>query len=169
MLTCSLYRSLIRLFIVTISSLGIIACSTSNEALSVDKFTLRSIQIEDNDVAMVRGDQQKRLYGAVTIEEHQQRIGQYYNLRWCLLNETTLKNKDLNSPVQLIFRYQQASTGSKIITARKTYPKGTKQDTWTFKNIGSDYAEAGRILSWRAELLYDGQIISSKESYLWSK
>lgn len=144
---------------------GTIGCSTENQNLCVDKFTLRSIKIEDHDAAMVRGDQQKRLYGAVSIKEHQERIGQYYRLRWNLLNQPQIT--DWSRQVQIVFRYKQASTGSKIKTASHTYPSGTKQGKWGFNNIGKDYAIGGRVLAWRADLIYGGQIISTKESYLW--
>jgi len=115
---------------------------------------------------MVRGDQQKHLHGAVTIKEHKQRIGQYYTLRWNLLKQPKLNGWE--SKVQVVFRYKQASTGSLIKTAFITYPAGTKQGQWQFNNIGKNYANQGRILSWRADLIYRGQIIDHKESYLWS-
>ncbi len=156
-----------RFFIIACICLGAIGCSTENQNLCVDKFTLRSIKIENNDAAMVRGDQQKRLYGAVTIEEHKQRIGQYYTLRWNLFNQQ--KTKTRNRPVQLVFRYKQASTGNKIKTTSKNYPLEIKQGKWAFNNIGHDYTEGGRILAWRADLIHGGQIISTKESYLWSR
>lgn len=149
--------------------LGAVSCSTENQNLCVDKFTLRSIKIEDNNAAMVRGDQQRRLHGAVTIAEHKERIGQYYTLRWNLLDQPKVKTNNWDRPVQLVFRYKQASTGSKIKTNSKTYPLGTKQGKWAFNNIGEDYACGGRILAWRADLIYGGQIISTKESYLWSR
>jgi hypothetical protein len=145
---------------------GAIGCTTENQNLYVDKFTLRSIKIEDNDAAMVRGDQQKRLYGAVSLEEHKQRIGQYYILRWNLLNQPKITSWE--GKVQLVFRYKQASTGSRIKTISKTYPLGSKQGKWEFKNIGKDYIKGGRILAWQANLIYGGQIISSKQSYLWN-
>jgi|TARA_B110000908_G_scaffold171743_1_gene235660 hypothetical protein len=158
-----------RFFIILFTSLSVIGCSTENQHLSVDKFTLRSIKIEDSDAAMVRGDQQKRLYGAVTIAEHKQRIGQYYTLSWNLLNQEKLKTNHLNRTIQLVFRYKRASTGNKIKTTSKSYPFGTKQGKWAFNNIGQNYATGGRILAWRAELIFGGQIISTKESFLWSK
>ncbi len=156
---------------VTILSLSLSAgCSTQNQNLCVDKFTLRSIKIEGNDVAMVRGDQQKRLYGAVSIAEHKERIGQYYLLRWNLYNQPNINpDSQWDRPVQLVFRYKQTATGSDIKTKSKTYPLGTKQGKWAFNNIGKDYATGGRLLAWRADLIYGGQIISTKESYLWSK
>lgn len=145
---------------------GTIGCSTKNQNLYVDKFTLRSIKIEDTDAAMVRGDQQKRLYGAVSIKEHQERLGQYYLLRWNLLNQPKITSWD--QKVQLVFRYRQASSGSEVKTVSKNYPAGTRNGKWEFRNIGQNYLKGGRLLSWRADLIYGGQIISSKESYLWS-
>ena len=161
-----------RFFFIICICYGAIGCSTENQTLNVDKFTLRTIKIADDDAAMVRGDQQRRLYGAVTIEEHKQRIGQYYTLRWNLLKQTNAKdlNKPVqNKPVQLVFRYKQAATGSEIKTTSKTYPLGTKKGKWAFNNIGKDYTEGGRILAWRADLIHGEKIISTKESYLWSK
>lgn len=157
-----------RFFITIIfASFGVIGCSKENQNLTVDKFTLRSIKIEDNNSAMVRGDQQKRLFGAVTIEEHKQRIGQYYNLSWNLLNRLETERGD--EPVKILFHYQQASTGNQMITVAKTYPLGTQQGKWPINIIGVQYAKGGRILAWRAELYYGAQIIAAKESYLWSK
>ncbi len=149
-----------------ILSLASISCVTKNQILQVDKFTLRTIKLEGSDTAMVRGDQQKRLYGAVTINEHKQRIGQYYLLRWNL-NHTPTYN---TAPTpQITFKYKQASTGAKIKTASHTFPKGTRKGKWPFNNIGKNYLKGGRILAWRAELTLDGQLIDSKESFLWSK
>jgi len=142
------------------------SCATDNQNLCVDKFTLRSIKIVDSNQAMVRGDQQKRLYGAVSIEDHKQRIGQYYILSWDLLNQP--KITDWDSQAQLVFRFKQASTGSKIHTLSKLYPSGTKEGKWEINNIGDDYIKNGRILAWRADLIYAGQAVASRESYLWS-
>ena len=156
-----------RFIILTFACLGVIGCSPKNYNLNVDKFTLRSIKIDDNESAMIRGDQQKRLFGAVTLEEHKQRIGQYYTLTWNLLDRP--ETQSLDQPVQLVFNYQQAVTGSAVKTITKTYPQGTQEGKWAINNIGYDYAKAGRILSWRAELYYGKILISVKESYLWSK
>ena len=134
--------------------------------LCVDKFTLRSIKIEDSSQGMVRGEQQKRLYGAVSIEDHKERIGQYYVVSWDLRNQHEIN--DWNGQVQVVFRYKQASTGSKIHTLSKLYPVGIKEDKWEIKNIGDEYVKNGRVLSWRADLIYGGQAITSRESYLWS-
>jgi len=156
------YQSLIAL-------LGLFAftsCATDNQNLCVDKFTLRSIKIEDSSQGMVRGEQQKRLYGAVSIEDHKQRIGQYYVVSWDLRNQK--KITDWNGQAQLVFRFKQASTGSKVHTLSKLYPTEIKKGKWEINNIGDEFSENGRILAWRADLIYGGQAIASRESYLWS-
>lgn len=165
-----LKRLSISISICTAAMIALSGCSVENQNLSVDKFTLRSIKIENQDVAMVRGDQQKRLYGAVTIAEHKERIGQYYQVSWNVFDQPPLSlDNKWDKSTQLVFRYKQASTGSTVKTKSKSYPPSTKQGKWAFNNIGKDYAEGGRILAWRVDLIYGGQIISTKESYLWSK
>lgn len=161
-----------RLFTATCNSLAALvgflafsSCASDNQNLCVDKFTLRSIKIEDTDHAMVRGDQQKRLYGAVSLKEHQQRIGQNYVLRWNLKNQELSNNG--NSQAQLVFRFKKAATGAKIHTLTKLYPYSTHRGKWEVNNIGDNYAKNGRILAWRADLIYGGRGIASKESYLW--
>ncbi len=159
-----------RFIIIIAGCFGVIGCSTDNQNLTVDKFTLRSIKIEDSNSSMVRGDQQKRLYGAVTIQEHKQRIGQYYSFSWNLLGlPESAENSNKKQPISLIFQYQQAATGKHITSIKKTYSLGKTEGTWQFNNIGNDYVKAGRILAWRAELFRGEAMITSKESYLWSK
>ncbi len=148
-----------------IGLLALSSCANDNHNLCVDKFTLRSIKIEDTDHAMVRGDQQKRLYGAVSLEEHQQRIGQYYELIWDLDDQPL--NNNGNSHAQLVFRYKKAATGAKIHTLTKHYPHDIHNGKWEINNIGNDYAKNGRILAWRADLIYGGRGIANKASYLW--
>jgi hypothetical protein len=155
-----------RFFILISACFIVIGCSSKNCNLSVDKFTLRSIKIEDNNSAMIRGDQQKRLFGAVTLEEHKQRIGQYYTLTWNLIDRP--ETQPLDQPVQLVFKYQQAVSGNVVKSISKTYPQGIPEGKWEINNIGYNYAKGGRILSWRAELYYGKNLISAKESYLWS-
>ena len=116
---------------------------------------------------MVRGDQQKRFHGAVSIDEHRERLGQYYLLKWNLLNQPQIT--DWSKQAQIVFKYKQASTGSLVKTLTKTYPAGIKHEKWAFNNIGEDHIKNGRILAWYAELRYDGNLISKKQSYLWKR
>jgi len=103
---------------------------------------------------MVRGDQQRRLYGAITIEEHEARLGQYYEVRWDLKGKEHLLAQTLNSELKVI---------------SKQYPTDVTKGKIDFQIIGEDYKTNGRVLAWKAELVIDGKIISSKQSFLWER
>ena len=148
-----------------VACLLLVSCSSQLETLNVDKFTLRDVRIERHDVPMVRGDQQKRLYGAVTIADHEARLGQYYEVTWCLDGRVV----EPSEPVTVIFRYRQANTGSKLKFLSKRYPAGTSRGKIEFNIIGENYIEGGRVLSWKADLVYGGRLIESKQSYLWRR
>ncbi len=148
---------------VGVACLLLASCSSQVENLIVDKFSLRDVRIEGHDVPMVRGDQQKRLYGAVTIADREARLGQYYEMTWCLDGQVI----EPNEPVTVIFRYRQAATGSKLKLLSKRYSAGTPRGKIEFNIIGEDYIKGGRVLSWKTELIYGGRVIDSKQSYLW--
>lgn len=155
------------LIIILLSLIGV-SCSNKIENLTVDKFTLRNFQIEDHNTPMVRGDQQKRLYGAVTLKEHEARLGQYYEVRWNLKDKEHLANNPSDGAL-VIFRYRQASTASKLKIISKEYPAGVKSGKIDFQIIGKEYAQKGRVLAWKAELVLGGRVIDSKQSYLWRR
>lgn len=144
------------------------SCSSTVENLTVDKFTLRDYKIEDNDVPMVRGDQQKRLYGAVSLKEHEARLGQYYEVRWNLRGKEQLTAGSRNGAL-IIFRYRQAATASQLKLITKRYPVGVTNGKIDFQIIGNDYKEHGRVLAWKAELVLNGRVIESKQSFLWKQ
>jgi len=145
-----------------------VSCSSQVENIVVDKFTLRNHQIEKNDIAMVRGDQQKRLYGAVTLKEHQERLGQYYEISWNLKGKEHLANQETNGAL-IVFRYRQAETASKLKLISKQYPVGIKKGKIDFQIIGEDYIKKGRVLAWKAELVLGGRVIDSEQSFLWQR
>jgi len=113
---------------------------------------------------MVRGDQRKHFYGAVTLEEQRQRLGQYYTLSWDLTREQNINNAQ---PVELIFLYRQGATGAQIKRKSYTYNRGVKAGKLEINIIGDNYLKGGRVLSWRAELRQGKKLITSEESYLW--
>lgn len=151
------------LFGLGVASVSLVSCSSQVENLVVDKFSLRDVKIEGTDVPMVRGDQQKRLYGAVTIADHEARLGQYYEISWCLDGKVV----EASEPVTVIFRYRQASSGAELKFLSQRYPAGTPRGKVEFNIIGDDYKKGGRVLSWKADLVYGGRVIDSKQSYLW--
>lgn len=117
---------------------------------------------------MVRGDQQKRLYGAVTMKEHDAKLGQYYEVRWNLKGQEYLARNSTDGAL-VIFRYRQAGTASKLKLISKQYAAGVKSGKIDFQIIGKEYIENGRVLAWKAELVLGGRVIDSKQSYLWRR
>lgn len=145
--------------------LSLVGCSGPMDNMVVDKFTLRDAKIEGYDVPMVRGDQQKRLYGAVTVADHEARLGQYYEVTWNLIGLV----ENPIEPVTVIYRYRQASTGSKLKFLSKRYEPGVAEGKVEFNIIGENYTKGGRVLSWKADLVYGGRVLESKQSYLWRR
>jgi hypothetical protein len=136
-----------------------VACSNTRPALDVRLNHLRTIKPEGMDDPMLRGDQQRVLYGAVGINAQSARRGEYYTVFW--------HDASGNGPVEVVFEYQQASTGSKIKKGVRTFPAGETSGKAEFDIIGDDYLKGGRVLDYRCKLLRDGREVASKRSYLW--
>lgn len=136
--------------------LSLAACSGPVEPLTVKQFTLRDQESGVVDDPMVQNEKLRRLYGAVSIEERKQRLGQYYTILW---------NADAGAEKEIVFRYQQG--GSRIKEMRRTIPAGTAEGKEEFSVIGDNYFKIGRVLAWKIDLTADGETIASKQSYLW--
>ncbi len=138
--------------------LALAACSGPMEPLTVKQFTLRDQDSGVVDDPMVQNEKLRRLYGAVSIEERKQRLGQYYTVLW---------NADAGAEKEIVFRYQQGGSGSRIKEMRRTLPAGQAQGKEEFTVIGDNYFENGRVLAWKIDLTANGETIASKQSYLW--
>ena len=132
------------------------SCSSPTDPLVVKQFTLRDQDTQGEADPMLRNEKLRRLYGAVSLEERKGRLGQYYTALW---------NADPGASKEIVFRYQQG--GSRIKQMRREIPAGTSEGKEEFAVIGDDYFENGRVLTWKMDLIVDGQTISSKQSYLW--
>lgn len=109
---------------------------------------------------MVRMEKERRLRGAVSMEERKQRLGQYYTILWT-------ERKMVKSPVEVIFEYRQGESGSLIKTKKKTFPALTTSGKAEFAVIGDDYFDNGKVTSWRATVKRGDVVIAQKRSYLW--
>ena len=132
------------------------SCAGSNDALVVKQFTLRDQDPEKENDPMMRHEKQRRLFGAVSMEERKGRLGQYYTALW---------KADPGLEKEIVFRYQQG--GSKIKEMRRTIPAGTSEGKEEFTVIGDNYFSNGRVLTWKMDLIAGGETIASKQSYLW--
>lgn len=134
------------------------SCGGTPDALVVKSFILRDQDsVVEND-PMVQNEKSRRLYGAVTVEERAQRLGQYYTVLW---------NADAGLDKEIIFQYQQGKSGSRIKRMTRTIPAGTSDGSLEFTVIGDDYFDNGRVLAWKMTLKAGGEVISTKQSYLW--
>lgn len=138
--------------------LSLAACSAPMEPLTVKQFTLRDQDSGVVDDPLVQNEKLRRLYGAVSLEERKQRLGQYYTVLW---------NADAGAEKGIIFRYQQGASGSLIKEMRRKIPAGTSEGKEEFSIIGDNYFDNGRVLAWKIDLTANGETIASKQSYLW--
>jgi hypothetical protein len=91
-----------------LAALFLSACARAPEALVVKQFFLRDQERNTGDEPMVRMEKSRRLHGAVSMEERRQRLGQYYTLIWSDAEGAG------QGPVEVVFRYRQGGTGSRI-------------------------------------------------------
>ncbi len=110
----------------------------------------------------LRANAQYLLYGTNTKKQRSTRLGDYYYVDWY--------DADPTKPVQLVMRYTQALTASKLYTRTIDYPAprestGSHKAEFTFN--GEERRLGGDILTWRMELYVDGEMVDSRQSYLW--
>ena len=138
------------------AALFLSSCSET-ETLRVRQFHLRDTKVADGN-EFIRSEMNKRLHGAVNLEERNARKGQYYNVSWHGLSGT--------HPVKMLFEYRQASSGAAIRKIEKTV-SASKDGKMEIRVTGDAYQKGGRVVSWRLSL-YDGrEVVAQKKSYLW--
>lgn len=144
-----------------IASLLLGACTDPAAPLVVQQYQLRDEKTDANDDPLVRNEKLRRLHGAVSMSERREKLGQYYALIW---NEP--KGVGLG-PVEVVFQYQQGATASLIKRMTQTFPASDASGRAEFAVIGEDYFKNGRVLAWKATLTRGGQVIATRQSYLW--
>ena len=123
-----------------LGALALVSCGGPDPGLDVKVFHLRDPGEVKEKNEVIRGEQLKRLYGAVSLEERRERLGLYYTVRW---NGPAGREQD---PVKIVFDYRQAATGAKILTMTEERP-GTAQGKVEFAVTGEAYRERGRVLA----------------------
>ena len=140
--------------------LMLVSCST-NEDLKVSQFHLRTTQVEPmRQAPMLRGEQMYYLRGAVSYQERRERLGQYYTVNW----ENDGKYAE---PLKIVMDYQQAATGSEVLSMSKDLPAGERNGVVEFSVAGESYRTRGRVLAWRVQMFSAGKVVAEKRSYLW--
>lgn len=106
-------------------------------------------------------EKNRRLRGAVSMEERRQRLGQYYTLLW---HDPAGAGQ---GPVEVAFLYQQGASASRVKRMTRQFPADATEGTANFEVIGDDYFKNGKVLAWKATLSRNGRELASKQSYLW--
>ena len=137
------------------------ACAGPTETLVVKQFQLRDQVRDSGEEPMVRMEKARHLRGAVSMEERRQRLGQYYTLIWS--DPKGVKQ----GPVDVVFRYQQGGSGSRVKRMTKQFPASAAEGVAEFAVVGDDYFTNGRVLAWQATVSRGGRELAAKRSYLW--
>ena len=135
-------------------------CSTRS-SLEVDSFFMRDFSTPETDEPMVRMEKLRRLHGALTAAERNDRLGHYYTMHW---SDPAGAGK---GEIEIVFEYQQGSTASQVKRQWQSFASSDRRGKAEFRVTGNDYLKGGRVLAWKATLKRGGREIESHHSYLW--
>jgi uncharacterized protein YcfL len=139
----------------------LVACGGSQKTLIVKQLHLRSEASAVGEDQMANMERQRRLHGAISAADRSERLGQYYTLFW---KDPAGTGK---GEVEVIFQFQQASSASAVKQMQKKFASSDSSGSVEFAVLGKDYFTHGKVLTWKATLLRDKQIIATRQSYLW--
>lgn len=110
----------------------------------------------------MRANAQFLMYGANTDKQRELRKGDFFFLRWY--------DAEPQKPVRIEMLYTQALTGADVMTRTVEYNEprekaGKRREKFHFS--GEDRAKRGDIMTWKMNLYVDGQLVDSRQSYLW--
>ncbi len=143
------------------ASMGFVSCANQDKSLMVKQFYLRDEVDKESVEPMIRAEKNRALYGAVSMEERKQRLGQYYTVLW---NDPEGVG---SAPAVVTFEFQQGGSGSVIKKRTQTFDASNDSGKAVFSVIGDDYFKSGKVLTWKITLSRGARVVSSKQSYLW--
>ncbi len=97
-------------------------------------------------------------WGAVDRIEIDQRRGNYMDIFWRTKNE---------ADVTVRLEYRQVGLGNTVSAQELYFPATRGSRKSTFRVVGDEYLEFGRISSWRVLLIVEGRIVALRQSFLW--
>jgi hypothetical protein len=137
-------------------------CSTRS-SLEVDSFFMRDFSAPETDEKMIRMEKLRRLHGALTAAERNDRLGHYYTMHW---SDPAGAGKG-KGEIEIVFEYQQGSTASQVKRQWQRFASSDRSGKAEFRVTGNDYLKGGRVLAWKATLKRGGREIAKRHSYLW--
>ena len=140
--------------------LFLVGCSSPS--FEVFQFHLRGERtLANRQAPMIRGEAQYRIDQNLSAKERKSKFGQYYVIKW--KDKVLDKNTE---PAEILFQYRQAATGRKI-QEKSISLSSLDTNKVKISIIGDEYLKKGRVLSWKASLLQDGNLKASEQSFLW--
>lgn len=152
--TCRMMRLLI-----FAACLCVASCYSDPKGLTVKQYHLRENMFRQNNDLMARGEVQRLLHGAVTVEERRKKVGQYYHVIW-------IQPEDSEQEIEVVFEYLQAASGSKVQRMVQRGKVKERVDAY-FEITGDNYFRKGRVMAWRCSIRVNGNEVASKRSYMW--
>jgi hypothetical protein len=136
-------------------------CAAEKEGLVVKQFYLRDQADSTSEEALVRGEKLRRLYGAVSMQERRERLGQYYTVLW---DDPAGAG---SGPVEVLFEYQQGATASLVKRSVQRFSSDQSAGKAEFSVIGDNYFTHGKVIAWKVSLKRAGKVLNTRQSYLW--
>jgi hypothetical protein len=108
--------------------------------------------------ASITFERQYRLFGAVTKLDQHQRFGNYFDFFW-----------RTNRPAELMARLEYRQEKLHGHVQAQEVPCGLVRGSHktSFRVIGDDYFDGGRVVAWRCLLVENGRIVAETRSFLW--
>lgn len=108
--------------------------------------------------ASITFERQYRLFGAVTKLDQHQRFGNYFDFFWRVKRpaDVTVRLEYRQEKLHAHVQAQEISCGD-VHGSHKS----------SFKVVGDDYFDNGRVVAWRCLLVENGKIVAETRSFLW--
>ena len=147
-------------WLLVVLGLGVLTGCGSDSMLEVKPFHLRDLElVGELEQPLIRAEQQRRFFGAVSVAEREQRLGYYYSVKW--------RTPEEGEGARVVFEFRQASTASAVRTMEQEFAAGQTSGTAEFQIIGDDYLKGGRVLAWKVSLFQGDELLTTRQSYLW--
>ena len=124
----------------------------------VDKSSSNTKSTSVVQEASITFERQYRLFGAVTKLDQHQRFGNYFDFFW-----RTKRPAD----VTVRLEYRQEKLHEHVQAQEISYGTVHGSHKSSFKVVGDDYSDGGRVIAWRCLLIEQGKIVAENRSYLW--
>jgi hypothetical protein len=122
------------------------------------KSTSPSQKVATLQDAPITFERQYRMFGAVTVLDQRQRLGNYFDFFW---------RTKRSSNVTVRLEYRQEKLHEHVQAQEITYRNVHGTHKTEFKVIGDDYLDDGQVIAWRCLLISNGRIVAENRSFMW--